>query len=206
MIVTLILFELCTTQDYMLNAIYWNAQGAITLVLTGVAQNKIPGAQLHMMVNITVKFHDCDSYTFGLTCDTKLHAELIILKCTRGHNSGLNRSGRKQNPGAQLHMMANIPVKFHVFDSYSCGLTCDTRFHAKCITLIQKCIRGHNSGPKQNPRCTTTHDGKRTCKVSWVWLLHFYSYARHTFRTDGRTYWMMTDKGQTYMPPSFRVN
>jgi hypothetical protein len=53
-----------------------------------------------------------DSYTFGLTFDTRLHAECVILKCIRGHNYGLNKRGQKQNPGAQLHMMVNIPVKF----------------------------------------------------------------------------------------------
>jgi hypothetical protein len=36
----------------------------------GAARNKTLGAQLHMMVNIPVKFHDCDSHTFCVMCDT----------------------------------------------------------------------------------------------------------------------------------------
>jgi hypothetical protein len=38
--------------------------GVITLVLMGMARNKTPGAQLHMMVKIPVKFNDCGSHTF----------------------------------------------------------------------------------------------------------------------------------------------
>ncbi len=84
------------------------------------------------------------TYTFGLTCDTTLHAEYIILKCTRGHNSGLTGVAQNRIPGAQLHMMVNMPVKFPDCDSYTFGLTCDTRLHAECIIL--KCTRGNNSG------------------------------------------------------------
>jgi hypothetical protein len=73
---------------------------------------------------------------------------------------------RNKTPGAQLHMMVNMPVKLN--DSYTFDIMHYTKLHAECIIL--KCIRGHNSssnghGQKQNPRCTTTHDGQHTCKV-----------------------------------------
>jgi hypothetical protein len=52
---------------------------------------------VNMMVNRPVKFFASDSYTFGLACDTRLHAECIILKCIRGYNSGLIGRSQKQN-------------------------------------------------------------------------------------------------------------
>jgi len=36
----------------------------------GVSRKKSTGAQLHMMVNMCVKFYDCGCYTFGFTSDT----------------------------------------------------------------------------------------------------------------------------------------
>jgi hypothetical protein len=41
----------------------------------GVARDKTPGTctQLNTMVNMPVKFYDCDSYTFGVMHDRRLH-------------------------------------------------------------------------------------------------------------------------------------
>jgi hypothetical protein len=54
-------------------------------------------AQLHIMVNSPAKFYDCVSFTCRVMCDTKLHAECIILKHIIGFNSGLIRHGQKEN-------------------------------------------------------------------------------------------------------------
>jgi hypothetical protein len=69
------------------------------LVLMDKARNKTPAAQRHMMVNMPVKFHYCDN---GVMNNTRLHAECMILKWIRGHNSGLNGRGQKQKPRCKV--------------------------------------------------------------------------------------------------------
>jgi choline kinase len=105
---------------------------AITLKLLNKSRQKYPGAQLHMLINIPVKFHDSRSNTFWVTCDTiwKLQnftkSRTITLKI-------LNESRRKY-PGAQLHMLINIPVKFHDSRSNTYWVTCDTSWKLQNFT------------------------------------------------------------------------
>jgi len=71
-IVVLITLGLCVAQDYIhgkcIKPTYW----ATTLIFMGVARNKTLGAQLHMIVNMPVKFYDCGCHHFGLKRDTTL--------------------------------------------------------------------------------------------------------------------------------------
>jgi hypothetical protein len=108
---------------------------AITLKIPKKSRRKYPGAQLHMLINSPVKFHDSRSNHFWVTFDkswklqnfTKSRA--ITLKI-------LYKSTRKY-PGAQLHMLIKIPVKFH--DSRSnpvwvTWVTCDTIWKLQIFT------------------------------------------------------------------------
>jgi hypothetical protein len=98
---------------------------AITQTIPYTSTHKYQGAQLHMLINIPVKFHDCMSNLFWVTCDiswklqnfTKSRA--ITLKL-------LNKSTWKYQ-GAQLHMQINILVKFHDSRSNTFWVTCDTK-------------------------------------------------------------------------------
>jgi hypothetical protein len=97
---------------------------AITLKILNKSRRKYTGAQLHMLINIPVKFHDSMSNPFWVTCDTSwkiqnfTKSRAITLKI-------LNKS-RRIYPGAQLHMLINIPVKFHDPRSNPFWVTCDT--------------------------------------------------------------------------------
>jgi hypothetical protein len=63
-----ILIELCATQIENCNFTY---SRAITLKIQKYIQWKYPGAQLHMLSNIPVRFHDSRSNTFWAMWDTK---------------------------------------------------------------------------------------------------------------------------------------
>jgi hypothetical protein len=88
---------------------------ATTLKILNIFTWKYPGAQLHMLSNIPVRFHDSMSNTLLVTWFTSWKLEIftnlrvITLKI-------LNISTQKY-PGVQLHMQINIPVR--LYDSRS---------------------------------------------------------------------------------------
>jgi hypothetical protein len=84
---------------------------AITLKVLNKSRRKQPCAQLHMVINIPVKFHDSRSNTFWVTCDTSW--KLQNFTKSRAITLKILNKCRRKYPGAQLHMLINIPVKFH---------------------------------------------------------------------------------------------
>jgi hypothetical protein len=93
---------------------------AITLKMLKIFTWKYPGAQLHMLTNILVSFHDSRSNTFSVTCDTSWKLEIFT------YSKILNISTWKY-PGAQLHMLINIFVRFHDCRSITFWAMCDTK-------------------------------------------------------------------------------
>jgi hypothetical protein len=81
---------------------------AITLTKQKKSTSKTPGAQLHVLSNIPVKFHDSRSKPFKL-CATQVE----------------NLQISHENTRAQLHMLNNIPVKFHDSRSNIFRVMCD---------------------------------------------------------------------------------
>ena len=70
------LLEICATQDFGTDGKYCvryilTKSRAITLNLLVAAKHETPGAQLHMLVNIPVKFYECGSYSFRDMRDTR---------------------------------------------------------------------------------------------------------------------------------------
>jgi hypothetical protein len=84
---------------------------AITLTKHNKSTCETPGAQLHIVNSIHVRFHDSRSNTFRVTCDTSWKLQMFI-KSMATTLKILNKSTWKY-PAAQLHMLINIPVKFH---------------------------------------------------------------------------------------------
>ena len=87
---------------------------------------KTKGAHLYRLWNIPLKLHDCGLYwpTFGDMRDTNFtlanayfhRAKTVDSVRRRTHRSthGQNINKKeKENPGAHLHMLVNIRVKFH---------------------------------------------------------------------------------------------
>jgi hypothetical protein len=91
---------------------------AITLKNTKNIQTKYPGAQLHILINIPVKFYDSRSNTFWGTCDTSW--KLQNFTKSRAITLKLLKISRRKYPGAQLHMLINIPIKFRWIPAISC--------------------------------------------------------------------------------------
>jgi hypothetical protein len=85
------------------------------------SRRKYQGAQLHMLINIPVKFHDSRSNTFWVTCDTSW--KLQNFTKSRAITLKIIKKSRWKYPGAQLHMLINIPVKFHDSRSNELGAT-----------------------------------------------------------------------------------
>ena len=77
-----------------------------------------------MLTNIHIQFGDSRSNTFGATRDTTLKW-LFFTKSGAITPTLLNESAR-ETPGAQLHMLNNIPLKFGDSRSNTFGATCDT--------------------------------------------------------------------------------
>jgi hypothetical protein len=117
------LFELHLTQVIL--QIFITSR-AINLTQQNKSKSKTQGKQFHMLINNPVKFHDSRSNTFWVTCDTiwKLY---IFIKSRPITLKILNISTRKC-PGAQLHMLIIIPVRFHDSRSNSFWATCDTKW------------------------------------------------------------------------------
>jgi RNase H-fold protein (predicted Holliday junction resolvase) len=86
--------------------------------------SETPGAQLHMLSNIPVKFHDARWNTFWAMCNTNWKLQ-IFTKLRTISLQILNKSTQKY-PGAQLHMLINIPVKFHDPRSNTFWTTCES--------------------------------------------------------------------------------
>jgi hypothetical protein len=98
---------------------------AITLKILNKYRRKYPSAQLHMLINIPVKFHDSRSNTFLVTCDTSW--KLQIFTMSRAITLKILNKSTQKYPGAQLHMLINIPAKFHDSRSNTFWVTCDTK-------------------------------------------------------------------------------
>ena len=62
-------------------------------------------AKRHMLTDIPIKFHDYSSNTLDTTC------KLPILTKSRAITLQLLNKSRHETPGAQLHMLTNIPKK-----------------------------------------------------------------------------------------------
>jgi hypothetical protein len=67
-------FELCATP--VENCKFLLSQGQKLQKILNI-HKRYPGAQLHMLINILVKFHDSRSNTFWATCDTKVNGRTI---------------------------------------------------------------------------------------------------------------------------------
>jgi hypothetical protein len=79
-----------------------------------------------MLINISVKFHDSRSNTFWVTCNTSWKLQLLLSQSRAITLKILNKS-RQKYPGAQLHMLINIPIKLHDSRSNTFWITCDTK-------------------------------------------------------------------------------
>ena len=84
----------------------------------------MPGAQPHMLINIHVKILDSKSNTFGATLHTSY--KVAILTKSRTITLSLLNESKHETPGAQLHMLTNIYVKFHDSKSNTFGATLHT--------------------------------------------------------------------------------
>ena len=88
-----------------------------------VDKNKTPSAQLPMVRNIPVKFHD--SYSNTLASYTRHNFLKNGLPDEQSDNQAKNKT-----PGAQLPMLINIPVRVHdYFGSYARHNVCDRQRH-----------------------------------------------------------------------------
>jgi hypothetical protein len=88
---------------------------AITLTKQNKSTSETLGAQLHMLNNISVKFHDPWLNTFGAMCDTSW--KLQIFTKSRAITLTKQNKSTSEIPGAQLHMLRNIPVMVHDYRS-----------------------------------------------------------------------------------------
>jgi hypothetical protein len=105
---------------------------AITLKILNKSRRKYPGAQLHMLINIPVNYHDSRSNTFWVTCDTSW--KLQNFTKSRAITQKILKISRQKYPGAQLHILINIPVKFHDSRSNTFWVTCDTSWKLQNFT------------------------------------------------------------------------
>jgi hypothetical protein len=112
---------------------------AMTLKILNISTQKYPGAQLHMLINIPVRFHDSRSNIFWVMCDTSWKLE--IFTNSREITLEIQNISTWKYPGAQLHMLINIPVRFHDSRSNIFWVTCDSSWkleiftNSKAITL-----------------------------------------------------------------------
>jgi hypothetical protein len=105
---------------------------AINLKILNKSRRKYPGAQVHMLINIHVKFHDSRSNTFWVTCDTSW--KLQNFTKSWAITLTILQLSRRKYPGVQLHMLINIPVKFHDSRSNTFWVTCDTSWKLQNFT------------------------------------------------------------------------
>jgi hypothetical protein len=70
-----------------------------------------PGAQLHMLIIIPVKFHDLMSNIFMLLATQVENCKILLSKGQYLRQNKNKSTG--ETLGAQLRMLINIPVKFH---------------------------------------------------------------------------------------------
>jgi hypothetical protein len=85
-----------------------------------------------MLINIPVKFHDFRSNTFRVMCDTSWVTcdtswKLQMFTKSRAITLKILHKSTRKYPGAQLHMLINIPVNFHDSRSNTFWVTCDTK-------------------------------------------------------------------------------
>jgi polyribonucleotide nucleotidyltransferase len=83
---------------------------AITQEILEKSSSQTLGAKLHMLTNIPVKFHDSRLNTFWATHDTNWKLQNFT-KSTAITQEMLEKA-TSQTPGAKLHMLINIAVKF----------------------------------------------------------------------------------------------
>jgi hypothetical protein len=84
---------------------------AITLQILDKSTSEIQDAQLHMLTNIPVKFHDFRLNTFWGYTQHKL--KIANFHLVKGNYSDKTYLFTSETPDAKLHMLSNIPVKFH---------------------------------------------------------------------------------------------
>jgi hypothetical protein len=138
-----ILFDLHATQVENWN--FFTKSRAITLKILKKSRRKYPGAQLHMLINIPVKFHDSRSNIFWVTCDTSW--KLQNFTKSRAITLKIQLISRRKYPCAHLHMLINIPVKFHDSRLNTFWSTCDTKENGRTDKGKSKCPQlkwGHN--------------------------------------------------------------
>jgi hypothetical protein len=130
---------------------------------------KYTGAQLHMLINISVKYHDSRSNMFWVTCDTSW--KLQTLTKSRAITLKILNKSTWKYPGAHAD---NISIKFH-----------DSRSNTFELPATQKRTDGRTEG--------------RTCQhlgfMSFVFDLYEARRqldVRPEGQTDGRT-----DKGKS---------
>ena len=91
--------------------------------------SQTPGAQLHIPINIPIKFKDCACIAFGDMHDTNSERPFFAIQGditppTKGDDTN-------QTPGAQLHIPISTHVKFQDYTSTAFGDTRDTKFSGR---------------------------------------------------------------------------
>ena len=74
-----------------------------------------------MLVNIPLKFYESGSYTFGdIYAPHKIaYAVRYIWTKSRAITLHLLVAAKRETPGAQLHILVTIPLKFYESGSYT---------------------------------------------------------------------------------------
>jgi hypothetical protein len=102
------------------------------------------------------------SNPFWVTCDKSLKLQ----KCSKSRAITLrilNKSTRKYT-GAHLHILINIPVKFHDSRSNTFWVTCDTSWKLQIFTKSRAItLKILNKFHTKIPRCTTAHADQHSC-------------------------------------------
>jgi hypothetical protein len=96
----------------------------ITQQILDKSTSETQGAKLNMLSNFPVRFNDSMSNPFWVTCDTSW--KLQNFTKPRAITLKILKISRRKYAGAQLHMLINIPVKFHDSMSNTFWVTCDT--------------------------------------------------------------------------------
>jgi hypothetical protein len=90
-----------------------------------------------MLINIPVKFNDPRTNPFSAMCDTSW--KLQIFTKSRAINLTKQKKCTWKYTGAQLHMLSNIPVKFHDSRSNTFSAMCDTKWER----TDRQTLKGH---------------------------------------------------------------
>jgi hypothetical protein len=94
--------------------------------------SKIPGVKLNMLINNPVKFLDPGTKTPSELCATQVVNCTYFIK-SRAITMTKHNKFTNKTPGAQLHMLSNIPVKFHDSVSNTFELSATRVEKCKCV-------------------------------------------------------------------------